>query len=104
MARRAAARILSESATLVPPNFWTRRGKVVAPRGTPSRIRAEVDPNEFPGRSDFHRIRELILALRKSDLHGDLPYSQIRPFATAPPPGTNPSAANLPPGSARPPT
>src|SRR3954452_4927753 len=99
MARRAAARILSESATLVPPNFWTRRGKVVAPRGTPSRIRAEVDANEFPGSPDFHRIRELILARRKSGLRGDLPDSQVRSFATAPPPGTNPAAGNLPPGS-----
>ena len=31
IARRAAARILSESATLVPPNFWTRRGTLPTP-------------------------------------------------------------------------
>ena len=31
MARRAAARIFDESATLVPPNFCTRRAKVFAP-------------------------------------------------------------------------
>ena len=30
IARRAAARILSAVATLVPPNFWTRRGTGVS--------------------------------------------------------------------------